>query len=57
MEGFKEKKLQNILESIERSRTLPLASFFVALGIPQVGRKTAKLLAYYVTGKLPHADI
>jgi len=52
MEGFKEKKLQNILESIESSRTMSLSSFFVALGIPQVGRKTGKLLARYVTDKL-----
>lgn len=60
MEGFKEKKLENILESIETSRTMPLANFFVALGIPQVGRKTGKLLAKYVSGKIgnvsPHLN-
>jgi len=52
LEGFKEKKLQNILESIETSRNMPLANFFVALGIPQVGRKTGKLLAKYVNEKI-----
>lgn len=52
LEGFKEKKLENILESVEKSRTMPLANFFVALGIPQVGRKTGKMLAKYVSGKV-----
>lgn len=52
MEGFKEKKLENILSSIEASRNIPLASFFVALGIPQVGRKTGKLLAKCVGEKI-----
>lgn len=52
MEGFKEKKLDNILESIEVSRNMSLANFFVALGIPQVGRKTGKLLAKYVGEKI-----
>lgn len=52
LEGFKNKKLENILESIETSRAMPLANFFVALGIPQVGRKTGKLLAKYVGEKL-----
>lgn len=52
IEGFKNKKLSNILESIEDSRKMPLSSFFVALGIPQVGRKTGKLLAKYVAEKM-----
>lgn len=52
LEGFKDKKLENILESIEASRNMPLANFFVALGIPQVGRKTGKLLAKYVSEKM-----
>lgn len=57
MEGFKERKLENILESIESSRTMPLANFFVALGIPQVGRKTGKLLAKYLSEKMMDMDI
>ena len=52
LEGFKGKKLENILESIEASRNMPLANFFVALGIPQVGRKTGKLLAKYASEKM-----
>lgn len=31
---------------------MPLANFLVALGIPQVGRKTGKMLAKYVGGKI-----
>lgn len=54
MEGFKSKKVKNILESIEVSRSMSLANFFVALGIPQVGRKTGKLLAKYVSDKKPN---
>lgn len=52
LEGFKNKKLENILDSIETSRNMPLAHFLVALGIPQVGRKTGKLLAKYVADKM-----
>jgi NAD-dependent DNA ligase len=52
VEGFKDKKLENIIESIEKSRNMPLANFFVALGMPQVGRKTGKLLAQYVAEKI-----
>lgn len=36
LEGFKEKKIDNILEGVEMSRTMSLANFLVALGIPQV---------------------
>ena len=56
MEGFKQKKVDNILESIEASRDMPLANLLVALGIPQVGRKTGKLLAKYVAEKSKRSD-
>lgn len=52
MEGFKDRKLENILESIETSRNMPLANFLVALGIPQVGRKTGKMLSKYIAEKM-----
>ncbi len=35
---------------------MPLASFFVALGIPQVGRKMGKLLAKYVSEKIGNRE-
>lgn len=44
-EGFKEKRTENILSAIEKSKTPPLANFIYALGISNVGKKTAKDLA------------
>lgn len=43
--GFKEKKAQKVLESIEKSKEPSLAAFLYALGINNVGKKTAKDLA------------
>lgn len=45
LEGFKEKKTNNLLESIEGSKDVSLASFIYALGINNVGIKTATDLA------------
>jgi DNA ligase (NAD+) len=45
VERFKEKKADNLLESIEKSKECSLASFIYALGIPNVGKKTATDLA------------
>ncbi len=45
LEGFKEKKTIKLLESIEKSKDAPLANFIFALGIPNVGKKTARDLA------------
>lgn len=45
LEGFKEKKSNNLLEAIERSKNVSLASFIYALGIRNVGIKTASDLA------------
>ena len=45
LEGFKEKKTNNLLEAIERSKDATLDAFIYALGIPNVGIKTAKDLA------------
>ncbi len=42
LEGFKEKKTNNLLEAIERSKNTTLDAFIYALGIPNVGTKTAK---------------
>lgn len=44
-EGFKEKRTENILSAIEKSKKPPLANFIYALGISNVGKKTAKDLA------------
>jgi len=45
LEGFKEKKTNNLLNAIEKSKETNLASFIYALGVPNVGIKTAEDLA------------
>lgn len=45
LEGFKEKSIQNVLASIERSRHVTLPKLIMALGIKHVGAGTAELLA------------
>ena len=42
LDKFKEKKAQNILDAIEKSKDCELYAFIYALGIPNVGVKTAK---------------
>ena len=45
LEGFKEKKASNLAEALEKSKSPELDAFLFALGIPNVGRKTARDLA------------
>lgn len=45
LEGFKEKRSNNLLNAIENSKDVALGSFIYALGIPNVGLKTAYDLA------------
>lgn len=45
LDGFGEKKADNLLEAIEKSKTVPFHRFIYAIGIGQVGIKTAKDLA------------
>ncbi len=45
LDGFKDKRADNILTAIEASKTPPLSNFIYALGIENVGKKTAKDLA------------
>lgn len=45
LDGFKDKSIRNLLESIEKSKEVPLAKFIMALGIKYVGSGTAELLA------------
>lgn len=42
---FKEKKANNLLESIEKSKDVTLDRFIYALGIPEVGDKASVLIA------------
>jgi DNA ligase (NAD+) len=45
LDGFKEKKAGNLLRALEKSKDCALDAFLFALGIPNVGRKTARDLA------------
>lgn len=45
IEGFKEKRTKNLLRAIEDSKKPHLSNFIYALGIPNVGIKTARDLA------------
>ena len=45
LESFKDKKAENYLNNIEKSKNIDLSSFIYALGILNVGKKTAKILA------------
>ena len=42
LEGFKDKKADNVLNALQKSKTVPLEKFIFALGIDGVGKKTAK---------------
>ncbi|OGD41651.1 hypothetical protein A2833_01495 [Candidatus Azambacteria bacterium RIFCSPHIGHO2_01_FULL_44_55] len=41
LERFAEKSAENVIESIQKSKTVPLNKFINALGIPHVGEETA----------------
>ncbi|MDL2238471.1 NAD-dependent DNA ligase LigA, partial [Christensenellaceae bacterium OttesenSCG-928-K19] len=45
LDGFKDKRADNILSAIEKSKTPMLSNFIYALGISNVGKKTAGDLA------------
>ncbi|VEN73707.1 DNA ligase [Candidatus Desulfarcum epimagneticum] len=45
IEGMGEKSANNLFASIEKSKTIPFASFLYALGIRHVGENAAKILA------------
>lgn len=44
LEGFKERKAQNLLDSLEKSKGTTLERFLFALGIPTIGKKAAAQL-------------
>lgn len=47
LDKFKEKKAENILKSLEKSKNVTLNNFIYAIGIANVGTKTAKDLSKY----------
>jgi DNA ligase (NAD+) len=48
LERMGEKLAENLLNSVERSKQVPLSRFIYALGIRQVGERAAQLLAEYL---------
>ena len=45
LEGFKDRKAKRLISEIDKSRSCTLDCFLFAIGIPNVGRKTARDLA------------
>ena len=45
LDGFKERKAQKLLDALEASKHCKLDAFLHAIGIPNIGRKTARDLA------------
>lgn len=59
LEGFGQKSVNNLLESIEKSKENSLEKLLFALGIPNVGEKTAKIICkkYNTLDELMNASI
>ena len=59
LEGFKDKKINNLLASIEQSKQVEWQNFIFALGILNVGKKTAYVLSkrYPSLGSLQNATL
>ena len=47
LEGFQQKRAENLIAALEKSRNCTLDAFLFALGIANVGRKTARELSSY----------
>ena len=45
LEGFKEKKINNLISSIEKSKNIDWSNFIFALGILNIGKKNAYVLS------------
>lgn len=45
LEGFKQRKAEKLLSALEKSKSCALDAFLHAIGIPNIGRKTARDLA------------
>lgn len=47
LEGFQEKKVQNLLDALEESKHCTLSRFLLAIGIPNIGKRTARDLSLH----------
>ena len=52
LEGFEELRTDNLLRAIEASRGMSLDRMLLGLCIPEVGRKTARILSDLVSGQV-----
>ena len=59
LEGFKEKKAENVISGIQKAKNTTLTKFLTALGIPNVGKKAAKMLeqTFGSIDKIMHASV
>ncbi len=59
LEGFKDKKINNLIESIEKSKNIDWSNFIFALGIMNIGKKSAFVLSMKFSSieELKQADI
>jgi len=59
LEGFKDKKISNLTESIDKSKSIDWSNFIFALGIMNIGKKTAFTLSkkFKTIDELKSADI
>lgn len=54
VEWYKQKSVDNLLAALEKSRHTTLDRVFTAIGIENVGKKTAKIIAKYILSKQTH---
>lgn len=59
LEGFKDKKITNLIEAIEKSKQIDWANFIFSLGIMNIGKKSAYVLSRKFTSieELKQADV
>lgn len=57
MEGFGIKSFNKLVESIEKSKKCKLENFIYALGIPNVGKATAKIFRDFISGDNPYIKL
>ena len=59
LEGFKDKKINNLIESIEKSKQVDWSNFIFSLGIMNIGKKSAFVLSkkFSSVEELKNADI
>jgi DNA ligase (NAD+) len=50
LDGFGQKSVEKLLQSIEKSRSVKLENFIAALGIPNIGLSGAKIISNYFHG-------